>query len=68
VPQRLGHSAWTIAMSPPVHSSDMLVSSETNTDIINNNNNNNDDDGLCDKPALSTEELALLAKLEEANR
>jgi len=52
-------------MSPPVHSVDMLVSSQTTTDFINNNNN---DEGHCEKPALTTEELALLAKLEEANR
>lgn len=52
-------------MSPPVHSADMLVSSPTTTDFINNNNN---DEENCEKPALTTEELALLAKLEEANR
>lgn len=57
-------------MSPPVHSADMLVSSQTATDFIHNNNNNNndDDEDRCEKPALTTEELALLAKLEEANR
>jgi len=59
-------------MSPPVNSADMLVSSRTATEFISNNNNNNndddDDDDPCEKPALTTEELALLAKLEEANR
>lgn len=56
-------------MSPPVNSADMLVSSQATTEFINNNNNNDDDvDGPCEKPALTTEELALLAKLEEANR
>jgi len=59
-------------MSPPVNSADMLVSSQATTEFINNNhnNNNNDDDvdDPCEKPALTTEELALLAKLEEANR
>ncbi|XP_027849734.2 ecotropic viral integration site 5 ortholog isoform X1 [Aphis gossypii] len=59
-------------MSPPVNSADMLISSQATTEFINNNhnNNNNDDDvdDLCEKPALTTEELALLAKLEEANR
>lgn len=63
-------------MSPPVHAADMLVSSQTATDLINNNNNNInnnnnndvDDEHCSQKPSLTTEELALLAKLEEANR
>lgn len=58
-------------MSPPVYSADMLVSSQTATEFIHNNNNNNnndDDEDRFEKPALTTEELALLAKLEEANR
>lgn len=56
-------------MSPPVQSADMLVSShQTTTDFIKFNNNNDEDVNHCEKPALTTEELALLAKLEEANR
>lgn len=54
----------------------MLVSSQAATEFLSNNNNNNnnndddddDDNNPCEKPALTTEELALLAKLEEANR